>query len=177
MRIVCISGKAQHGKDCTGEFLKCALEDEGYNVLITHYGDLVKYICKKFFDWDGVKDKKGRSILQRIGTDEIRKKNPHYWVDFICGVLKMFPDEWDYVLVPDCRFPDEYGVCKENGFDTTLLRVVRPNFDNGLTYEQKNHISETALDYATYDYTIYNDGSLFDLQKKVIEIAKEMTNE
>lgn len=177
MKVICISGKAQNGKDTTANFLKDVLEDGGYSVLIAHYGDLVKYICQRFFGWNGIKDKAGRSILQKIGTDMIRKHNPHYWVDFICGVLKMFPDEWDFVLIPDTRFPDEFGVCKENGFDTYLLRIERPNFDNGLTDEQKIHISETALDNSVYDSIIYNDGTLAELQKKALKFVLEMTDE
>ena len=56
MRVVLISGKAQHGKDTTANFLKQELELHGSRVLITHYGDLVKYTCKAFFNWDGNKD-------------------------------------------------------------------------------------------------------------------------
>ena len=83
------------------------MEQDNKRVLICHYADLLKYICKTFFVWDGVKDEKARSLLQRVGTDTIRKQNPDYWVEFISEFLKMFPDEWDYVLIPDARFPNE----------------------------------------------------------------------
>ena len=43
MKVVCISGKAQHGKDTTAGMMKTVLEDMGYSVLIAHYGDLLKY--------------------------------------------------------------------------------------------------------------------------------------
>lgn len=49
MKVICISGKAQHGKDTSANLLKMMLEADGYKVLIAHYGDLVKYICKTFF--------------------------------------------------------------------------------------------------------------------------------
>lgn len=49
MKIVCISGKAQHGKDTTAKLLEEILEAQGNRVLIVHYGDLVKYVCKTFF--------------------------------------------------------------------------------------------------------------------------------
>lgn len=70
MKIVCISGKAQHGKDTTAKLLEEILEAQGNRVLIAHYGDLVKYVCKTFFGWDGKKDEKGRTLLQRVGTDK-----------------------------------------------------------------------------------------------------------
>ena len=44
MKIVCISGKAQHGKDTTAKLLEEILEAQGNRVLIAHYGDLVEDI-------------------------------------------------------------------------------------------------------------------------------------
>lgn len=125
MKVITISGKAQNGKDTTAGLLKAALEADGYKVLITHYADLLKYICKQFFGWDGQKDDAGRHILQYVGTDIIRQKRPDYWVGFVTSILELFPNEWDYVLIPDCRFPNEIDYLKEAGMDTVNLRVVR----------------------------------------------------
>ena len=72
LKIYAISGKAQHGKDTFAELLYQELTDKGYKVLVTHYGDLVKYICKTIFNWDGQKDEKGRHLLQYVGTDIFR---------------------------------------------------------------------------------------------------------
>lgn len=173
MKIICISGHAQNGKDSTANCLKKALESDGYSVLIAHYGDLVKYFCRTFFGWDGNKDEIGRTLLQQVGTDTIRSKQPNYWVDFIKSVLILFPDEWDYVLIPDCRFPNEVEAMREL-FDTKLVRVVRPNFESPLTKEQQNHPSETALDDYPADYYISNDGTLSDLQKAASDLVFEM---
>lgn len=158
MKIITISAKARHGKDYTASLLKNKLEQDGSKVLITHFGDLVKYVCSTFFDWDGKKDEKGRTTLQYVGTDMIRKQRSNYWVDFVLGILEMFPNEWDYVIIPDTRFPNENDTFKNKGFDIETVRVVRPNFDNGLTEEQKNHESEIALDNYHFDYLIVNNG-------------------
>lgn len=162
--MVLISGKARHGKDTLAGFLKEYLEKRNKRVLVAHYGDLVKYICRTFFDWDGVKDEKGRDLLQRVGTDTIRKEDPDFWAWFIYQVLRFFPDAWDYVLIPDCRFPNEITTPLDYGFGTYYLRVVRPNFDNGLTPAQQEHPSETALDDVKPDFTFINNGSLEDLR-------------
>lgn len=173
MRVVCISGKARHGKDTLARMLKENLELQGKKVLITHFGDLVKYICNKFFDWDGVKDEAGRTLLQYVGTDIIRTKQPNYWTDFIIGILKLFPDEWDYVLIPDCRFPNEIECFKENGIQSTLIRINRPNFQSNLTPEQTQHPSEVAMDdYSFVDLYVVNDGTLDDLFIKANNISK-----
>lgn len=171
---MCITGKAQHGKDTTAKYMKDILESQGYRVLITHFGDLLKYICKTFFDWDGKKDEYGRSLLQYVGTEKIRSVSPDFWVDFIANILGIFKNEWDYVLIPDCRFPNEYEMLKSYRYNTYLVRVTRPNFVSPLTEEQQKHKSETALDNYTYDFTIYNDGDLKDLKKKIYEVLSWM---
>lgn len=158
MKIITISAKARGGKDFCANIIKEQLEREGNKVLIAHYADLLKYIMRTFFNWNGEKDEVGRTLLQRVGTDVIRKQNPNYWVDFIIGILKMFPSEWDYVIVPDTRFPNENDELKRKGFDVVTVRVVRPDFDNGLTEIQKQHESETALDNYNFDYKITNKG-------------------
>ena len=173
MKIVCISGKAQHGKDTTAGYLKESLEAGGKKVLIAHYGDLVKYICKTFFDWDGVKDEKGRTLLQKVGTDRIRACEPDYWVSFVEGIIRFFPTEWDYILIPDCRFPNEIDYLKERGYDVVHLRVVRENFVSPLTEEQQNHISETALDdYKAVDWFVPNRDDLETLRRFLDILAK-----
>ena len=161
--IIAISGKAQHGKDTTAAILKELLEADGYRVLTVHYADLLKQICRSFFGWDGQKNAEGRHILQYVGTDIIREKHPDYWVDFVIGILNMFPDEWDYVLIPDCRFPNEIDRLREAGFDTIHIRVVRLGFTSPLTAQQQAHPSETALDRTIPDYTVHNAGTLGDL--------------
>jgi hypothetical protein len=163
MKVCCISAKARHGKDTAAAMIAEYLESKGQRVLITHFADLLKFICVKFFGWNGDKDEKGRTLLQRIGTDVIGAK---YWAKFIVDILKFFEDEWDYVLIPDCRYPIEMTMMEDN-FDTVLLRVERPGFDNGLTDAQKAHPSEVSLDNYCYDALLYNDGSLEDFADKV----------
>jgi hypothetical protein len=167
MKVCCISAKARHGKDTAAAMMAEYLEKQGYRVLITHFADLLKFICTKFFGWNGDKDEKGRTLLQYVGTDVVGAKKPDFWANFIVDVLKLFENEWDFVLIPDCRYPIEYTTIEENFEETVLLRVERPDFDNGLTAAQKAHPSETAMDSYYYDATLYNDGSLDDFIDKV----------
>lgn len=173
MKVIVISGKAQHGKDTTGSFIKEELEAAGKRVIITHYGDLLKYICEKFFDWDGRKDEKGRTLLQYIGTNIVRNQNPRFWTDFLVGVAKLFDGTWDYMIIPDTRFPNEVTCWYANGYKTTHIEVVRDGFDSGLTAEQMQHPSENALKDFKPDIEIHNDGSLEDLKERAKKIVKE----
>lgn len=172
-KVILISGKAQNGKDTVANLLHKALLEDNRKVLVTHYADLLKYICKNYFGWDGNKDEMGRQMLQYVGTDVIRKQNPTLWVDFVAMMLKYFHNNWDYVIIPDCRFPNEVTTMIENGFDTVHLRVVRENFESSLTEEQKTHSSETALDDVMPDFFIRNDGTLSDLSDTITKWIKE----
>lgn len=173
MQVITISGKAECGKDTTATVLKTELETLGYSVLITHYADLLKYVCKQFFGWNGKKDEEGRTLLQIVGTEGIRTKEPTYWVDFVKQILEFFPNEWDFVLIPDTRFPNEIDGMKE-GFQTISVKIVRPNFENSLTEEQRNHVSETALDNYIFDYIITNPGTMNGLQKEVENFTQHL---
>jgi hypothetical protein len=172
MYVCCISAKARHGKDTAALILKDYLESKGKHVLITHYADLVKFICTNYFNWDGKKDENGRSLLQHVGTDVVANQCPTFWVDFIINVLKFFENEWDYVLIPDCRYPIEAQQIAKH-FKSVVLRVERPNFENNLTPEQKQHTSETAMDDYLFDYLIYNDSDIATLKKKLVIFTNE----
>ena len=174
MKIVCFGGKGQHGKDTSANYLKGFLEDHGYKIVIIHYADLLKFICKTWFGWDGEKDDYGRALLQQIGTDIIRAQDPDYWVNFVADFLSKFKTIWDYVLIPDCRFPNEINRLKESGFDTIYVRVNRTNFISPLTEEAQNHISEIALDDYPADYYLENSGNKAELRNKIIPLISAL---
>lgn len=174
MRVIAISGHAGNGKDTAAVMMREALEARGKSVLVTHYADPVKFVCKNLFGWNGLKDNDGRTLLQRVGTDVVRSNDPNYWVNFIGDMLTFFRDEWEYVLIPDARFPNELTVLTDRGFDVTHIRVVRDNFVSSLSEEQKKHPSETALDDYFPDYYIMNDGSLEDLAENIRVLLEDL---
>lgn len=173
MKVILISGHAQHGKDTTAKIIRARLHARGFRVVITHYADLLKFLCMQFYGWNGEKDEHGRALLQRVGTDIVRKKNPDFWVQFMASVLKVFEDEWDFVLIPDTRFPNEVDGLRKEGFDCTHVRIVRDDFENTLTVEQRMHPSETALDYTEPDSTIHNGGTFKALYDNVTKWLEE----
>jgi hypothetical protein len=165
MKLILICGKAQHGKDTAAEFIKKNLEEKGNKVLLTHFADLLKYICKQFFGWNGEKDEAGRTLLQWVGTEKVREIFPTFWADFINDILTIFKDEWDYVIIPDCRFPNEIDSFAE--FHPTTVRVERLQFESTLTEEQKQHISEIALDNYKFDYYIKSLSGIDNLKREI----------
>lgn len=153
--------------------MKDKLERDGYSVLITHYADLLKFICQSYFGWDGQKNEYGRSLMQYVGTDIVRKQDKNFWVDFIAKVLTWFHSNWDYVIIPDCRFENEIYRFVELGFDVTHVRVKRDHAPQTLTAEQANHPSETELDNVSPDFLIQNQGDIADLRNRVEKYIEE----
>jgi len=160
MKVITISGYAESGKDTVANQIKWQLQDMKFDtrIVIIHYADILKFICKQYFGWDGQKDNKGRELLQHVGTDIVRAKDENYWINFVVQIIDMFKDEWDYVLIPDCRFPNEADVIKSK-FDSIAIRVVRPGYKNHLTEEQRHHASEISMDGYKFDYIINNPGT------------------
>ncbi len=171
---ICISGKAQNGKDTSAEIFKNELVIRGHSVLVIHQADLLKYICKAFFNWNGEKDEAGRTLLQQVGTNVIRKVEPDFWVDFIAKVTGFFRDTWDYIIIPDTRFPNELEKLKANDANVFHVRVIRKDFKSPLTEEQQRHPSETALDGIESDFTLINDKGIDDLYGGVVSILDDI---
>jgi hypothetical protein len=172
MQILGISGKAQNGKDTTALFLKQKLENLNKKVLIVHYADYLKTICKEWFGWDGNKDEEGRELLQRIGTNIVRNQDPYFWVESVGRTLAMFSEYWDYVLIPDTRFLSEIFYWSKKDIPILIIRVNRIGFESCLTEKQKRHSSETELDSYNFDYIINSEEGLDKLELEVDKLIK-----
>ena len=178
MKIITISGQAQHGKDTTAEILKAKLEKLQYKVLIIHYADYLKYICSQYYGWDGKKDAKGRTLLQQVGTEKARNKYPDFWVSIVEKFISVFGDDFDYILIPDSRFPNEVQYLRDKNYDVMAVKVNRIKFENNLTQEQRNHPSETALNNFQFDKILAYESGVEFVEMAVNEfIKKEITNE
>lgn len=167
-KIILISGKAENGKTTLANILKEKLESYGNKVIITRYALYLKEIAKKYCDWDGNKDKAGRELLQKLGTDVIRQKlnKPLFHVGRICEDIEITQDYYDYVIIDDVRYENEvyYPITMFGKDKVYTIRVNRYDklngeivpFINSLTDEQKRHISETSLDSFDFDYRCKN---------------------
>ena len=165
MKVIAISGKAESGKDTIAKMLKQQLEEQNYKVMIIHFADVLKFVCRQYFDWNGEKDEYGRTILQQVGTEMREKNNPNMWVNITKELIRGIGAEFDYVLVPDTRFKEEINMLNEY-FDCTSVRVLRQDINsygmasdhvNHLTNEQRAHKSECDLDDYKFDYFIINN--------------------
>jgi len=157
------TGKARAGKEAVARMLKDELEHNKKRVLITHYADPLKQVCRNWFGWDGRMDAEGRSFLQYVGTDIVRSRRPDFWVDFTLGLLSMMGDEWDYVIIPDCRHPNELDL-ERYGFHPHHIRLDPPNVP-GL---------EASPDRPAPEFTIVDDEAPGRLRSDVSLVAQNL---
>lgn len=192
--LIGITGKKYSGKDTAGnhliknyKFTRYALADPLKKAVKEIFmlsddqvwGHLKEAIDKRY----GVTPRK---LLQIIGTELFRndifsylpgsfkipygkiwinrfklwyEKNKKYWkmTDYT-GVGKYFERN---VVVTDVRFLDEAEVIKKLG--GIVIKIERPI----LNYRKDDHSSEIYINYIKTDYTIINDGSIKDLEKKI----------
>jgi cytidylate kinase len=178
-KIIMVSGKARHGKDTICDFIREYYNDRGLKTLNLQYSSYIKEYAKKISGWDGSDDTKPRELLQQLGTEVIRNKiDPLFFVKRIIGDIRVYSYFFDLITISDGRAKVEIDIPKKELNNVIAIRINRPNFDNGLTEEQKNHFTEIDLDdYDNYDYVIENDGTIEELKKKVLDIIKEVENE
>jgi hypothetical protein len=100
-----------------------------------------------------------RQLLQFVGTEGFRQNvSDDYW-------LKLFKNSIEgenKIVVTDARFPNERAFVRSIGGNT--VRVKRPGKGSS------GHVSESSLgDDSEYDLVLMNDGSIKELQDKVID--------
>lgn len=176
MKIICINGYPQSGKDTFVNFCY------SFGSIIQSYStvDFVKKIAKEC-GWNGVKDLKSRKFLSDlkdiltewddIPVRDIKRKI----LEFIGPVENLGYNTDKIIFFIHTREPKELQRFKDE-FGAKTLLIQRPSVENN---EQSNHADKEVLNF-NYDYVIDNDGTLEDLQKKadsfIINILKENWN-
>lgn len=159
--------KARAGKDWVARTL--AHRIAGARIL--PFAAALKAYCRIGF---GMREKNAR-LLQQMGTDVLRAKEPDIFVRTLYDTLAEDAVSWSdpirVVLIPDVRFPNEAAMIKQMG--GYVVRVKRLNADGTLylaTDRDPQHASEIALDdYPGWDHKIVAlDGNLEHLKRQAI---------
>lgn len=174
--IYIFAGKARAGKDTSADILKKYYEQNNKKVIILQYSFYLKEYAKKITGWDGSDENKPRQLLIDLGTGLIRKQiNRNFFVDRMIQDIEIYSYYFDVIIISDARLVEELDYPKTKMKNVKLINIVRPNYDNGLTEEQKQSLTESALNnYENYDYKLINDGTIEDLENKIINMLGEM---
>jgi hypothetical protein len=156
------------GKSTLAMLLKNEVESIGYRSRIINFASGVKSVAK-VMGWDGVKDEKGRKLLQAIG-EVGRQYDPHIWVKSIENfqLALCIQDGAKIVFVDDWRFPNEASFMKALPYtEVYTVRVDAPERECLKGTVAYNDCSETSLpDSYTpegdlcYNITVDNRGSI-----------------
>lgn len=104
----------------------------------------------------------GRYLMQTLGTDWGRLLvNRDIWLNIVVNRIEQLPTTTS-IVIDDMRFENEMQGLVEHGFIT--IKLV------GHGELTSAHDSEGGLDQAAFDYTVYNDGSIVDLWRKIDQI-------
>lgn len=158
--------------------------DGGYSPIILDYLTTTKKELKSYEGLELIKPTP-RFLLQFIGTNLLRNQlHPEIWVnslmsEYFCVQSDLAPNGIDCPnwIITDMRFLNELEAVKKRGGIT--IRVNRPcNICGGSGYHKMScpvsksgeHLSETSLDKAEFDYVIENSGSIEELIEKVRKI-------
>ena len=175
-KIYLLAGKARSGKDTVMEIITKYYENQNKSVVNLGFTDYIKNYAMKITNWDGSDETKPRELLQILGTDIVRNKiDEEFFIHRLCEDITVYKYFFDVIIISGARFPNELDIPKKLFKNAKAVKVERPNFTNELTDKEKAHITEHALDnYNDYDFTIINDGSIKDLEKRVTKILEEV---
>lgn len=170
------TGLARSGKDTAADLLIEYIDHDetGLRQKIA-YGDALKDLAK-VIGWDGIKDDRGRRLLQVLGTEVVRECiDPDYWVNKLATraeavwvMANEMVDKGDgetepvIIVIPDVRFNNEAEFIKKRG--GVIIHVTRPVIDDIL---RGKHKSEAGIDDHLVDVRLVNNGSRDLLAAKV----------
>lgn len=158
-KIFLISGKARHGKDTFSNYLKETYENHDKKVIVTQLSKYIKYYAREMTGWDLSEETKPREFLQILGTNIIREKlqKDDLFIKRMKDDIEIFSYFYDAIIISDVRLKKEIDDLRNYFPNLIALNIFRPNFDNGLTEEQRKHKTEIDLDdYDKFDEKIIN---------------------
>lgn len=171
--IYLFTGKAQSGKNYIARELNKALTSEHKTVLELSFAYKLKSFISTLFNMPIEEVDKWklneqpftangttmREILQRFGTDIIRKHvDKDYWIKFVA--TRIVNTDYNYYLITDYRFPNEldvvdyiklYDLYNLTDYNVKVVKVI-----NNSTIKSSRHESEMLTDVIDADIIIDN---------------------
>lgn len=161
--LLLLSGKAQAGKDTFADSI-ASLGFHKYS-----FAKALKDEASRG-GWNGIKDFKGRILLQELGS-VWRNYEPEHWIRRLQESITH-----NLVAITDCRYRNEISLMKtwgrENGYSVVTVRINRAEHDNGLSPEARSHPSECELDDEGFDMVVENNGTLLQFCIGAREVGK-----
>lgn len=178
MKIFVIGGKAKCGKNTFGEYLREQLKDYGYKPCVMHITEPLYGYARNYFEYDSKNDDKPREFLQKMGTEIIRDKlgKKDFLLNRLYEDIEILSNFFDTFIITDARLVHEFESIKKKYPEVVTIKLERENYDNMLTEEEANHITEKEIDlYPNFDYVVKNR-NLSDLKTQALEVIRNEEN-
>ena len=175
MRIYVIGGRAKSGKNTFGEYLREELKDYGYKPCVMHITEPLYSYARTYFEWNGREEDKPREFLQKMGIEIIRDKlgKKDFLLNRLYEDIEILSNFFDTFIITDARMIHEFEDISKKYGDVVTIKLERENYDDQLTEEEANHVTEKEVDvYQDYDYVIENR-SLEELKMAALEIIHD----
>ena len=99
-----------------------------------------------------------------------------FLLDRLFEDIEILSNFFDTFIITDARLKEEFEAIKEKYDDVVAIKLERSNYDNNLSKEEKEHITENDLDnYTEFDYLVENS-NLKDLKRVALEIVRNEEN-
>lgn len=179
LTILCLHGPMGCGKSEVASIVRSI--SDACVIIIPFAGPLKQAALT--LGWNGKKDKKGRKLLQLLGTEVGRNCIDHNiwtkkWTDYITQLIHDHKPVVDHLILvcDDLRFYNEYVAGRENA--AKIIKITGRNYGGWLKRFRMKflpwtlHKSERPLK-VPFDYTIDNSGSKEYLLAQVSTILTE----
>lgn len=164
MKIITFSGRAGSGKNLSAKMVEELVRGDTHELA---YGNAVKGLASQM-SWDGIKDEKGRKLLQSIG-EAGRQYNPDTWVCKVIEGIKLIAgyNKDAVICITDARFPENEvaNIQKEFGKENVIAIKITGRKEN--MGELENDVSEISMDNFGYDFYIDNSSTPENLKKQI----------
>lgn len=177
--IIMIGGKARNGKsEIADTMLRQAQEDDKKGIIIG-LADYLKWVCNHYIGVpiEGHSEDQ-RWAWQTFGTDMVKACDPSHWVRETEFMIRKTNEceGYDYVFIPDFRFPDEAEYFEQYAYTVYTIYAERIDNPDSLQGSEAEHSSENSLENYTFDFQVVAK-TLKELRKQACEIYKEIANE
>lgn len=163
-KVIVINGYSGSGKNTFVDFFKNHYGNETYYISSVDY---VRDWAREHLGYNGERTNEARQMLCTCKKLLVQWNDSPYQVT--CELVdKKIKEGYKYIFI-DCREPEEIMryVARYNAQTLLIKRKYRdwviPNNDSDMNVEKM-----------TYDITIYNNGSLEDLEKEAINLYNDL---
>lgn len=145
------------------------------NIIVDYYGGKIVPFAKPLKDiayqmgWNGKKDKKGRRLLQLLGTECGRECiGEDVWCEMWIKYINENIPPQTCIVADDVRYANEANLIRF--LDGKVIRINRPG------HEPSEHASERRLAKRLIDIEINNNGDIKELRDKILEAINKWTS-